>query len=119
MYMVWDRQAVAEEATAKAQQKGLSQSGGGDADGEQRNMLFKGEEDEESRGLMTSNGTISNVLHSVEIANQGLTKKLSVSEAKKKKDPGMSANDLRSENGSSAPEHSDEDASSSKSGKLD
>ena len=117
--MVWDRHAVAEEAAAKAQQKGMAQPGGGDADGEQRNMLFKGEEDEESRGLMTSNGTISNVLHSVEIANQGLTKKLSVSEAKKKKDAGMSANDLRSENGSSAPEHSDEDASSSKSGKLD
>ena len=117
--MVWDRQAVAEEAAAKAQQKGMAQPGGGDADGEQRSMLFKGGEDEESRGLMTSNGTSANILHSVEIANQGLGRNLSVSEAKKKKDVGMSANDLRSESGSSAPAHSDEDASSTKSGKLD
>ena len=67
---------------------------------------------------MTSDGTIANVLQSVETANKG-QKRPNISEAKKKKTAGMAASDLRSENGSSAPEHSDEDASSTKSGKLD
>ena len=73
-------------------------------------MLFD-VDDEESHGLMHANITEANESSSIKDPN--------IKEAKKKKGGGTNANDLKSDGSSSAPEHSDEDNSSNKSGKFD
>ena len=77
-------------------------------------MLFD-VDDEESHGLMMASQNFMNITE----ANESNIKDPNIKEAKKKKGGGTNANDLKSDGSSSAPEHSDEDNSSNKSGKFD
>ena len=113
--MHWDREAVAEEEAQKT--KSQARKDGMESD---RNMLFKGgfeDIDEESRGLMSPSNSNINNINTTELVSQSIGGP-DISEAKKKKNVGMSANDLKSDGNSSQPEHSDEE-SSAKSFKIE